>query len=327
MPPEPHVGVRSYPERFFGWIPLPYWLSIFIVWEFIFAIDYFLATTTTAPTHLPEFACLTIFFALIGCTIIYCSRVLMELHDNLVPFIEGDPTDFTRWYQQQLQQSYEGWWPIAFGITFTLLESFTAGPIIHQFTPSGNLSVFRAVYEFVGFFFLGMGVWALINVARIPIVMTRYKLRVSLTQMSGRGLQALGTSYFRMSVAIIFTFLPLVVALILSPLSNNTFILVWLAGGMLLIFAFFLLPQVGVHRIMASEKSQRLKGFTVHLEEAMERSLKDPSTENMQRLKELFELQGHLKDMNEWPFNMNTLWQLITALLIPVALAVLDKLF
>jgi hypothetical protein len=31
--------------------------------------------------------------------------------------------------------------------------------------------------------------------------------------------------------------------------------------------------------------------------------------------------------MNEWPFNTNTVWQLITALLIPIALTVLQIFF
>ena len=75
---------------------------------------------------------------------------------------------------------------------------------------------------------------------------------------------------------------------------------------------------------MAREKQQRLLSFSTHLEEAMERSLKEPTGENMQRLKELFELQSHLKNMNEGPFDVNTIWQLITALLIPIALAMLE---
>jgi flagellar motor component MotA len=130
-----------------------------------------------------------------------------------------------------------------------------------------------------------------------------------------------------MSLSIIITFIPLVVAVIVSPLSENTSILAWLAGGLTLIFGFFILPQVGVHRIMASEKTRRLTSFTHYLEEAMERSLQDPSSENMQRLKELFELQAHLVGMNDWPFNTNTVWQLITALLIPIALTVLQIFF
>jgi hypothetical protein len=118
-----------------------------------------------------------------------------------------------------------------------------------------------------------------------------------------------------------------VVAAIMSPLMEDLTILVWLGAGTLAIFGFFLLPQIGIHRIMAYEKQQRLLSFSAHLEDAMERSLKDPTAENMQRLKDYFELQEHLKNMHEWPFNVSTLWQLITALFIPVILAILEIFF
>jgi hypothetical protein len=323
------TSIRSYPGRLFGWIPLPYWLSILIAWELVFVADYLLGRVVEGGNdHLIEFGCLIVFFALACCTIVYCSKVLIGLYEDIKLFIEDDLDVVTGWYQGQLRLSYEGIIPVAFGLVFALLEFFTVGPFIHRFTPADSaLYTFRIVYEFIGFFFLGLGVWALLVVARIPILLTRHKIKVSLTQVSGRGLQGLGSSFFRMSLSIIITFLPLVVAAIVSSLSENTFILAWLAGGLTLIFGFFLLPQIGVHRIMAAEKTQRLSSFTHHLEEAMERSLKDPSSENMKRLKELFDLQGHLKDMNEWPFNINTLWQLITALLIPIALTVLQIFF
>lgn len=322
-------AVRSYPERVFGWIPLPYWLGILIAWELIFLADYLLGIDIPGgQEHLVEFGCLILFFALVCCIIIFCSRILTAMYKDVMLFIDQDQDGFTTWYHRQLRRSYEGFFPLAFGVAFAIFEIFTAGPYIHSFTPKGTaLYYLRLTYEFAGFFFLGAGVWALINVVRIPIQLTKYKIKVSLTQVSGRGLQALGTSYFKMSLSIIITFIPLVIAVIASPLSENTFILAWLGGGLVLIFGFFLLPQVGVHRIMAAEKTSRLTSFTHHLEEAMERSLKDPSSENMKRLKELFDLQAHLKHMNEWPFNTNTLWQLLTALLIPVALTVLQIFF
>jgi hypothetical protein len=323
------TAVRSYPGRMFGWIPLPYWLGILIAWELVFLVDYLIGRNVPGgQEHLVEFGFLVLFFALVCCTIIYCSRVLTDMYEDVILFVDQDLDGFAEWYRAQLRRSYEGLLPVVFGLVFALFELFTAGPFIHQFTPVGTvLFTFRITYEFVGFFFLGVGVWALLNVVRIPILLTRYKIKVSLTQVSGRGLQALGSSYFKMSLSIIITFIPLVIAVILSPLSENTFILSWLAGGLTLIFGFFLLPQVGVHRIMAAEKTNRLTSFTHHLEEAMERSLKDPSSENMKRLKELFDLQAHLKQMNEWPFNTNTVWQLITALLIPIALTVLQIFF
>lgn len=329
MSPDKIDDVRSWPQRLFGWIPLPYWLAIFIAWELVFLADYLLGLSAPGGhDHIYEFGCLVIFFAMVCGTVIYCSRVLSEMYGEVILFIDQPSQDFKSWYRMQLQRSYEGAIPLAFGFAFAVFESLTAGPVIRQFTPPGSaLYVLRMAYELVGFFFLGMGVWALLNVVRIPILLTRYKIKVSLAQVSGRGLQALGSSYFRMSMCIILTFVPLVIAVIISPLSDNMFIIAWLAGGILLIFGFFLLPQVGVHRIMAFEKRQRLMTFTTHLEEAMERSLRDPTSENMQRLKELFDLQTHLKSMNEWPFNTNTLWQLITALLIPVIVAVLEIFF
>jgi hypothetical protein len=232
------------------------------------------------------------------------------------------------WYQGKLSFSYGLAWPLIFGAFFSAVVNFTAGDDMNQFTPAGTTVYYlRLAYEYIGFFFLGIGIWALINVIYIPISLTQFKIRVSVNQVSGRGLQALGAAYFKMSLAITITFIPLVVAAIISPLMDDLSILIWLAAGTIAIFGFFLLPQIGIHRIMAYEKHQRLFSFAKHLEDAMERALKEPTSENMQRLKDYFELQTHLKNMNDWPFNVSTLWQLITALFIPVILAILEIFF
>lgn len=321
--------VRSYPEKIIRWITLPYWLTLLLLWESIFLADYLLGLSGVAnDNHIIEFGCLVFFFALVCVTIIYCSHVLTKLYADVKLFIDHDEQELQAWYQRRLTLSYEGIWPLVFGLVFTIVVNSTVGKAINQFTVSvGMLTYLRLAYEYVGFFFLGLGIWALLNVVLIPIELTRFKIKVSVNQISGRGLQALGSAYFRMSLAITLTFVPLVVAAIISPLMEDLSILVWLGAGTVAIFGFFLLPQIGIHRIMAYEKQQRLLSFSAHLEEAMERSLKEPTAENMQRLKDYFELQEHLKNMHEWPFNVSTLWQLITALFIPVILAILEIFF
>jgi hypothetical protein len=323
------VRVVSYPERIIRRIPLPYWLIYLILWELVFLADYLLGfQVEDGHRYSAEFGFLVLFFAMVCITVTYCSKVLSGLFPDLTMFVDHNPAELREWYGVQLSRSYQGYMPIIFGLAFALAESLTAGVVIRQFTPAGTtLFTLRMTYEFIGFFFLGVAVWALINVVRIPIGLTKYKIKVSLNQVSGRGLQALGTSFFRMSLSIVGVFIPLAIAVLISPLSGNPFILGWLVVGLMMIFGFFILPQLGVHRIMTHEKNQRLLAFTQHLEDAMERSLKDPTSENMKRLKELFDLQTHLRSMNEWPFNTNTLWQLITALLIPVVLAVMQMLF
>jgi hypothetical protein len=322
------IRVISYPERIIQRIPLPYWMIYLILWELVFLTDYLLGfEVSDGHRYSAEFGFLVLFFAMVCITVTYCSKVLSDLFPDLTMFVDQSPSELREWYSLRLSRSYQGYMPVIFGLAFALAESLTAGAVIRQFTPAGTaLFTLRMTYEFVGFFFLGVAVWALINVVQIPIGLTKHKIKVSLNQVSGRGLQALGTSFFRMSLSIVGVFIPLVVAVLISPLSKDPFILAWLASGLLMIFGFFILPQLGVHRIMTHEKNQRLLAFTQHLEDAMERSLKDPTSENMKRLKELFDLQTHLRNMNEWPFNTNTLWQLITALLIPVVLAVMEML-
>jgi hypothetical protein len=323
------IRVVSYPERMVKRIPLPYWMIYLIAWELVFLADYLLGLQVEdGHKYSAEFGFLVLFFAMVCITVTYCSKVLSRLFPDLTMFVDHDPVQFREWYSVRLSRSYQGYMPIIFGLAFALAESLTAGVVIRQFTPTGtSLYTLRVAYEFVGFFFLGVAVWALINVVRIPIDLTKFKIKVTLNQVSGRGLQALGTSFFQMSISIVGVFIPLAIAVLISPLSGNPFILGWLVVGLMMIFGFFILPQLGVHRIMTHEKNQRLLAFTQHLEDAMEKSLLDPSSANMQRLKELFDLQTHLRSMNEWPFNTNTLWQLITALLIPVVLAIMQMFF
>jgi hypothetical protein len=321
--------VRSYPEKLTRWIPLPYWLTLILLWEGIYLADYLIGLSTPrAHEHNVEYGLLILFFALVCVIVVFCSKVLVKLYDDVRLFIDHDEDKLGIWYSKKLKTSYEGVLPLVFALLFTVAVNFTVGSTIRQFTPHGTLIYnLRMVYEYVGFFFLGLGIWALINVIFIPIGLTEFRVRVSVNQISGRGLQALGSSYFKMSLAITLAFVPLIVAAIISPLMADLSVLIWLGAGTIAIFGFFLLPQIGIHRIMAFEKQQRLLSFSNHLEDAMEKSLREPTSENMQRLKELFELQAHLKGMHEWPFNVNTVWQLITALLIPIILALAEIFF
>jgi hypothetical protein len=321
--------VASLPERLVRWIPLPYWLTWMLIWQIILLADYMLGFSTPGGhDHITEFICLVLFFASVCMIIVYCSKLLLKLFADLRLFIDQSEEALTDWYQKKLRTSYQSHGVIVFALIFTIVVNLTAGKIMNQLSPPDSLLYYlRSGYQYVGFFFLGVGIWALLNVLLIPIALTNFRIRVSVNQVPGRGLQALGSAFFKMSLAITISFIPLVVAAIISPLLNDMSILIWMGAGIVFIFCFFLLPQIGIHKIMAYEKQQRLLSFAHHLEDAMERSLKDPTRENMQSLKDYFELQEHLKNMNEWPFNVSTLWQLLTALLIPLMLALLEIFF
>ncbi|MBS1682240.1 MAG: hypothetical protein JST48_11055 [Bacteroidetes bacterium] len=321
--------VSSYPEQIFRFIPLSRWLSILLFWEIIYSIDYLIVRSIpSANGNALVFALLTFFFASICIGTVYCSKVLQNLTPHLPLFIDEPVEALQLYFQKELKNCYNGFFPIGSGLLCAgiALLSFHSF-IIELSPPDTSIIFFRSTYIFIGFFFLGMALWALLYAIKIPNDFTRFKIRVNTHQFAGNGLQALGSAYLKMSLSVSVAFLLIVLTALVTPYSLNLIVLVWLSIGALMIFGFFILPQLGIHRIMSNEKSQRMRTFSHHLEEAMDKSLKDPTSENMQRLRELFELQQHLSNMNEWPFDANSLWQLISALLIPIALTLLEILF
>jgi hypothetical protein len=318
-------SIRSYSERMASGLPFPFWLSWLLFWMLIFIVDFFvLRGSQSNHNPLTELG-IALFFACICISLGLSTRVMTNLYQSLLLFIEDDQFVFEQWYYEKLKWAYTGLFPLLFGVLFAGGIEISVGSNINSFSQADvGVLYFRTAYRLLGFFMLGVSLWSLIHVLIFPSQLVRFKFKMRLSNLSGIGLQSLGEAFLKMSLLIIGCFTVIVCTILVSPLSTNYIILIWVGLGSALIFCFFLLPHVGIHRIMAVEKRQQLVFFSNHLEEAMVKSRTEPSLENMQKLRELFELQKHLKDMNDWPFNVSALWQIISALFIPLLLVLLE---
>jgi hypothetical protein len=302
-------------------------VALFVVWEAVFAIDYFLGRGM-ANSHLFLFGFTILFFTATCIATIYCTRSLTLFYPQLPTFVDEPGDTLRKWYQSKLRSAYEGILPLISGMVFAGFTLASIRDFIEELSQGNDaLLYFRYGYCFAGFALTGISLWALVRVMTIPIGLARFKIKVSMYQFAGNGLQALGATYFRMSLSIIMSFVLILGIGYFSPFRTNPVIVGWMVFGTLLILGFFIIPQINIHKIMVREKSMRLASFSRHFEAAMETALHDPSSENMNRLKELFELHQYLGNMHEWPFDTQTLWQLLTALLIPVVLALLEIFF
>jgi hypothetical protein len=320
------VKVFSIPERIVKPLYMPYWLSFIIFWELLLSLDYFLSHIYTPGKELlPLMASQNGFFILICCSIIYCGKQLEKFFPSLCTFIDMPVPQLKEWYTKKLKLAYESKAALIFALIFTTLFTISIVPFINL--TSGNSDVLiniRVISSFLGFFFAGLGIWAVIVIIRFANEIADFKVKIAVFQNRQGGILSMGSLFLRMSFSIALANSMIVLTAVFSPFSGSWIILFWLGIAGLAVLAFFIIPQYGVHKIMAKEKEQRIEAFAGHLETAMEESLKNPDQSNMQKLRQLFELQHHLTQMNEWPFNYNALWQLITALLIPILLAVVD---
>lgn len=319
--------IRSYPERWVSFLPIPFWLAWVLIWGAVYAIDFLLARAGQPHSHLTELG-VSVFCASVCITLGLSSYTMHQLYADLCLFIDAPESELKPWYDKTVRVMYMGAGPLILGAAFAIVTELTVGLSVNQFNQSSTtLLYFRMLYRIVGFFMLGMSLWATINAIRLPSQLMQFKLKLRLSNISGIGVQALGTAFFKHTMFALIPFIFLAFTIVVSPLSQDAAVLVWASVGAVVIFCLFLLPQIGVHRIMAREKRQQLIAFSEHLEEALHRSRVDPSSENMKKLKEMFDLGQYLKSLNSWPFDTSTLWQLITALLLPLLPIVLQLLF
>lgn len=64
--------------------------------------------------------------------------------------------------------------------------------------------------------------------------------------------------------------------------------------------------------------------FSNYIEESLQAVTEDPSVGNIQRVRELFEIQRSLNGMGEWPFNTKLLLTLLTGIAIPIFVVLLQ---
>ena len=75
---------------------------------------------------------------------------------------------------------------------------------------------------------------------------------------------------------------------------------------------------------MLKVKHQKLRNFSIYLEEALEKVTEDPSQGNLQRVKELFGIQQSLSQMGEWPFDTKVLFTILTGIAVPIIAALIQ---
>ena len=187
-----------------------------------------------------------------------------------------------------------------------------------------SLTVLAIIVTLIGF----LGGTLLFVILRIAIMIHRIgnieAIKVSVYQHPLSSIKAVGSLLFRISIIALFVYFFGISMLFTGIKQHGGMVFIIIAFFGAVVVLFFILPQVKIHQIMFKVKHQRLRDFSVHLESALEQVTMDPSQINIQRVRELFEIQKSLNGMGEWPFDLQLLLLLITGIAIPIAVVVIQ---
>lgn len=273
-----------------------------------------------------------------GNVFIYCSRALKDFQLVLPNFINlPDSSDVGRWFQEQLGAILNSKWmgflgsAVAVGIVSTVAYVTEWYSFPHSwFGNNIYLKLYLTIVLGIVSFCMGAHVWLLFATALFVRRLGKIKIvKVSIYQHPSTSVKAIGTLFFKFSFSALGIYILWILAVLSSPLKEEVgyAILGWIIVMGILLVAYFVFPQYEIHKIMSELKHEKMRSFSKYLESSLESAIESPTSENVTRLKELFELQKHLDGMDDWPFNIQQILSILGAIIIPILLVILKILF
>lgn len=115
--------------------------------------------------------------------------------------------------------------------------------------------------------------------------------------------------------------------MLVPPQFSSLQMILWFSSFAILLFAYFMLSQFSIHRMMTSTKKEKIEMFSSQMSAAFEEPFRVPNKENVSYLKDMLSVQNQLNQMCDWPFGTYEILQIALILIIPLIIVLLEIFF
>lgn len=190
------------------------------------------------------------------------------------------------------------------------------------FISEASANVFL-VYEAVYLFWTACLVAVFFKFALFVRQLGELDLNILLIQEENSGIRQLGKLLLRTALFVAIPYFLGIFARQIGGWNFNLALIGWFAGFGIAILFYLFYPIYNIHLAMIREKDRKLSLVAVELNRYL--GTEGIERENIQPVKNLIEIRTHLQDINTWPFDMNKVAGLLSALVIPMASIIIDR--
>jgi len=304
-------------------IPIPYYLG-WSLFSFAFLLISSLILMLFEKTfhYVDAFLIISVIIALEGTIISWAHNKIESFEDILIRIVGLPKGAIIETCRKQETDIFNDKGMIIFTIFFILLVHI-AGIDYHaiSFNSSISLFIFKLGY-YLAVYLEGAGLYILIMTA-----FTVHKIGVLPMRIDAlySDFHAIGILYSKFTICaagvyVIWGFFHIIV----PPQFSSLQMILWFLSFAFLLFAYFILPQYSIHRMMISTKKERIELFSSQLRAAMDESFEVPTDKNVSHIKDIFTVQDKLNQMREWPFGSHELLYIILIIIIPFIIVLLE---
>jgi hypothetical protein len=180
-----------------------------------------------------------------------------------------------------------------------------------------------SIYEFCFLFWSASAIVYFIMFAMFIRELGDNELRILIIQEDNSGIRLLGKFILQTTLFAVIPYVCSITARHIGGWNFGSLLVVWFALFGISILFYLFWPIYNIHRAMVREKDRKLNLVSLELNRLLAHAQLE--RENIQKIRNLLEIRAHLHEINTWPFDMNKVVGLLSALVIPLASILIDR--
>ncbi len=169
----------------------------------------------------------------------------------------------------------------------------------------------------------GSMLWTMLGIARLMLSLGRdVELKLSIFDSSTSPLRTASSIMLKVSLTAVLIYLLGTSIYIVIPTEPQLTNIVLAGAFGCFLLLYFIIPQFNIHKALVHIKEDRLSKLVAKIDGAFDEVTGDPTSDNIGKLKELFELQHVVNGKRAWSFGVNELIMLIGSIVLPLFLFV-----
>lgn len=315
--PETHL------EKFISVIPVPYYLGWLLYAMVFFSISCLvLMLFEKSFRYIDGFLIISAIISLQGTAINWAHNRIKSFHDILPNIVNLPREVIIKSFDAQEANIFDDKKMVIFAIIFIIFVHIS-GIDYHAISFNSSISdiIFKLGYYFAvyiegaGFYILIMTAWTVHKIGKLP-------LQVSALFSD---FHAIGMLYSKFTIYAASAYVMWgIFHMIVPPQFSSLKLILWFSSFAILLFGYFILPQVSIHRMMTSTKKEKIEMFSSQMSAALEEPFRNPNKDNASYLKDMLSVQNQLNQMCDWPFGIYEILQIALIIVIPLIVVLLE---
>jgi hypothetical protein len=251
----------------------------------------------------------------------------LEVSNSISTFVDMPKKQVDIWLQSVIHNSLTGNWIKWLSGCFVAIAGSSTLIILGDQGQHNVPLQWSVISHIPLFFFCGVTSYSAAYALTLPLKLGQLPIKVPLYQDKFVGVSSLNGAILILSIASLFFYGLLFVAVNYGPFPKHYLMFVWLGIIGAVVIVIFPNSVWGLHNAMKNAKRDALVKLSLHLEKSIQESIDRPTKENLDIVKSLFEFRNEIAKLPEWPIDARTFLTALSAVLLSIIPTIIQLVF